>query len=86
MTVPVVTAAVANNCKYTGKTFIIVIFHALYFQNMDTNLVPPIMMHLVGIDVDEFPQVLSSKPTKSNPSVYLPMLYIRLPIHIEWTI
>ena len=53
ITVPVVTAAVAHYCEYTVKTFILVIYNVLYLQNMDKNLVPPIMMRLAGLDVDE---------------------------------
>ena len=34
MTVKVMTADVAYDCEYTGKTFILVIYNALYFQNM----------------------------------------------------
>ena len=70
MTVPVVTAAVVYDCEYTGKTYILVIYNALYLQNMDTNLVPPIVMRLEGLDVYEFPKFLSSKPTESNNYVY----------------
>ena len=32
MTVPVMAAAVAYDFKYTGKTFILVIYNALYFK------------------------------------------------------
>ena len=73
MTVPSVTAAVAYDYEYTGKTFILVIYNALYFQNMDTNLVPPIIMCLSVLDVDECPKLLTSKPMESNHSVYFPM-------------
>ena len=72
MTVLVVTAAVAYDCKYTWKTFILVIYIELYFQNMETNLVPPIMMHLSGLDVDEFPKLLSSKPTEKKSLCVIP--------------
>ena len=58
MTVLVVTEAVAYDCKYTGKTYILVIYKALYLQKMYRNLVPPIMMCLVGLDVDECPKFL----------------------------
>ena len=59
------------------------IYNALYFQNMETNLVPPIRMHLSGLDVDEFPKLLSGKPTEKKRSVYFPMAYIRLPLQLE---
>ena len=55
----------------------------LYFQNMDTNLVPPIMIRISGLDVDECPKFLSSKPTERNHSFYFQMSYIRLPFQIE---
>ena len=71
MTVTVVTAAVAYDCEYTGKTFISVIYNALYFQKMETNQVPPIRMHLSGLDVDEFPKLLSGKPME-KPLCVLP--------------
>ena len=83
MTVMVVTAAVAYDCEYTGKTFISVIYSALYFQNMGTNLVPPIRMHLSGLDVDESPKLMSGKPTEKNRSVYFLMSDIRLPLQLE---
>ena len=83
MTIPVVTAAIAYDCKYTGKTFILVIYNALYFRNMDTNLVPPIMMRIAGLGVDEYPKFLSSKPMERNHYVYFPMSDIRLPFQIE---
>ena len=83
MTVPPVTAAVAYDCEYTGKTFILVIYNALYFRNMDTNLVPPIMMRIAGLGVDEYPKFLSSKPMERNHYVYFPMSDIRLPFQIE---
>ena len=51
MKVPVVTAAVAYGCEYTGKTFILVIYNTLYLRNMEMNLVPPIMMRLPDLDV-----------------------------------
>ena len=44
------------------------------------------MMRLAGLDLDECPKFLSSKPTESNHSVYFPMLNIRLTFQIERTI
>ena len=86
ITVPVVTAAVAYDCGYTGKSFILVIYNALYFRNTDTNLVPPIIMCLVGLDVDECPKFLSRQPTEINHSMDLTMSDIRVPFQLEGTI
>ena len=59
------------------------IYNVLYFRNMETNLVPPIMMFLEGLDVDECPKFLSRKPTESNHSVYLLMSGIKIPSQLE---
>ena len=86
MTVTVVTAADAYDCECTGKTFILVIYNALYFLNIDTNLVPPIIMRLACLNVDACPKFLSRKPTEINHLVYFLMSNIRLPFQIEGTI
>ena len=82
----VVTASAAYDFEYTVKTFILVIYNALYFQNMDTNLVPPIMIRLSGLYADKRPKLLSRKQTEINQYVYFPMLDMSLIFHIEGTI
>ena len=59
LTVPVVNAAVAYDCEYTGETRIMVICNVLYFKNMEVNLIPPFMMRLAGIEVNECPKFLA---------------------------
>ena len=44
LTVPIVTAAISYDCEYSGSTYIMVIHHALYIDDMEVNLVPPFMM------------------------------------------
>jgi len=48
MSVPVVNAAIAYDCGFTGDTKILVIYNALYFRNMEVNLIPPFMMLFSG--------------------------------------
>ena len=47
--VPIVTAALAYDYAITGKTLVLIIHNALYIENMNQNLVPPIMLLLYGI-------------------------------------
>ena len=42
LTVNIVNAAVAYDCEHTGKTRILVLCNALYFEKMEVNLVPPL--------------------------------------------
>ena len=81
--VPVVNAAVAYDCIYTGMTYILVIYNALYFRNMEVNLIPPFMMRLAGLQVDECPKFLAIKPTVETHSLYFPAEDLRFPFQIE---
>ena len=83
MTVPVVNAAVAYDCEVSGETRILVICNALYFKNMEVNLIPPFMMRLAGIEVDECPKFLASAPSESNHSMFFRDDNIRIPFHLE---
>ena len=44
LTVPIVTAAIAYDCEFTGETNILIVHNALYFKQMEVNLIPPMMM------------------------------------------
>ena len=83
LTVPVVNAAIAYDCEYTGETRIMVVCNALYFKNMEVNLIPPFMMRLAGIEVNECPKFLAKTPSESDHSMYFPAQDIRIPFHIE---
>ena len=83
LTVPVVHAAVAYDCEITGKTHILVIHNALYLRSMKTNLIPPFMMRLAGLQVNECPKFLSLAPSINDHSVYFPAADVRFPFQIE---
>ena len=83
MTVPVVNAALAYDCDITGETRILVVCNALYFKNMDVNLIPPFMMRLAGVEVNECPKFLSKNPSEDNHSMYFPREDVRISFHLE---
>ena len=70
--VPVVHAVVVYDCPVTGLTTILIINNALYIAEMEHNLLPPIMMRLNGIIVDECPKFLSPNPTVDSHSIFFP--------------
>ena len=83
ITVPIVNAAVAYDSEITGETYILIVNNALYFQNMEENLIPPFMMRLAGIEVDECPKFLSRRPTESNHSMLFPDAGVRIPFQLD---
>ena len=70
--VPVVHAAVAYYFPITGNSTILIINTALYIREMEHNLLPPIMMHLNGLLVDECPKFLCPNPTIETHSILFP--------------
>ena len=60
--VPVVNAAVAYDYEFTGETYILVIYNALHMKSMEINMIPPFMLRLAGLEVNECPKFLAKKP------------------------
>ena len=64
LTVPVVNAAIAYDCNKTGEVYILVICNALYLRNLETHLIPPFIMRLAGVEIDECPRFLAKGPIR----------------------
>ena len=62
--VPIVDAAVAYNCPFSGRTILMVARNALYVENMDLNLVPPFIVRKAGLEVDERVNIHTPQPSK----------------------
>ena len=62
--VPIVDAALAYDCPFTGKTYILVARNVLYIKHMNHNLVPPFIMRETGITVNDVPKMHIDNPRK----------------------
>ena len=80
-TVPLVNAALLYTCEYTGEKCIFLVYNALFVPEMEHNLIPPFMMRLAGLEVDEKPKFLSKRLSVENHSFYCPKLKKR--IHLK---
>ena len=78
--VDVVDAAMVYDCEFSGDSFVMIIRNALYLKQMETALIPPFMMRIAGIEIDEWPKFLARKPSIKNHSIYFPDENIRIPI------
>ena len=67
--VPIVDAAMFYDCEYSGESYAVIIRNALYVKRMQVALIPPFMMRMAGIEVDECPKFLSTKPSITNHSI-----------------
>ena len=55
--VPIVDAAVAYDCPYSMKTYLLSIRNALYVPSMSHNLIPPFILREAGLLVNDVPRI-----------------------------
>ena len=83
MFVEVVNACVMYDNNMNGKKYLCVIRNALHVPEMEECLVHPIMMRLVGIEVEECLKFLSKETTLSNNSIYFPKESLRIQMKLS---
>jgi hypothetical protein len=81
--VPIVHAALAYDCPYTGTVYIMIMNHALYFPEMEHNLVNQFQMRASGVIVNACPKFQCENPTNESHTVYFPAEDIRLPLSVN---
>ena len=57
--------------------------NVLYFPIMDISLIPPFIMRLAGMDLNECPKFLSKSPSIEHHSLYFPDFDIRIPLYLH---
>ena len=86
MKVPIVDALVAYDDPLNGNLYLLKIRNALHVESMPNNLIPPFLMRLAGIEVDECPKFLSPNPTERNHSIFFRDENIRIALKLNGTI
>ena len=51
--VPIVDAAMAYDCPYSMKTYILAVRNALHVSSMEHNLIPPFILREAGLEVND---------------------------------
>ena len=83
--VPVFHAEVAYYCPITGNSTILIINNAPYIREMEHNLLPPIMMRLNRLMLDESPKLLCPNPTIETHYIFSPTENTQLPLALHGT-
>jgi hypothetical protein len=78
--VPIIDAAIAYDCPYSMKTFILIIRNALHVPSMDHNLLPPFIMREAGIIVNETPKIHVDQAGVEDHSIYCQEANLRIPL------
>jgi len=69
--VPIVDGAIAYNCPFKLKTYILIAQNALYLPNIQHNLIPPFIMREAGLQVSEIAKIHTKEPLKSDHCIIL---------------
>ena len=80
--VPIVDAAVAYDCPYQSKTFILLMRNALYIPELEINLLPPFIVRESGNQINECPKIQTSDPSIDHHSMYIPSCELRIPFKL----
>ena len=64
--VPIVDAAVAYDCPYKLKTYILVVNNALQVPSMNHNLVSPFILQEAGLIVNDVPKIQTRQENLTN--------------------
>ena len=58
--VPIKDMAIAYDCPYQKKIFLLIIKNALHVQSMNHNLIMPFILDEAGLEVDTKPKIHSN--------------------------
>ena len=78
--VPVVDGLLLYECDITNQQYVLIIRNALHIESMVNHLIPPFIMRLAGIVVDECPKFLSKTPTLDNHCIFFEEDNLRIPL------
>ena len=80
--VPIVDGAIAYECPYSSKTYILIVRNALYIPRLTNNLVPPFIMREAGVEVNETPKIHCEDPRIEDHSISFPDSSLRIPLQL----
>ena len=83
--IPIVDGVVAHDCKYTGKTYYIAMYNALYVKGMKDNLVPPFTVRRQGNIVNDVPKIQVLNPSELDHCLILDNERINIPLRLHGT-
>ena len=80
--VPIVDAAIKHDYPCSGETYLLIVRNALSVPAMDHNLIPPLIMREVGVDVKCAPKIQCKNPEEEDHSVYFKEEELRIPLKL----
>ena len=82
MNIPIVDAAIRYDCRFTGRSYLLIIRNALHVPSMNNNLLPPFVLREAGIIVDDVPKIHVDDPDVEHHSIYFTETGLRIPLSL----
>ena len=83
--VPIVDCVVAHDCSYSGRTYYLAMYNALYIPSMTENLIPPFVVRRQGNKVYDVPKIQVINPTEDDHWVILDDVKVMIPLMLDGT-
>ena len=80
--VPLVDATVRYYNPHNGKSYILVLWNALYVPLVDNNLIPPFMLREMGVTVNDIPKIHKDDPTAADHAMTFVETGFRIPLSL----
>lgn len=81
--VPIVDGAIAYDDPISGKTYILLVRNALYIQSMSHNLIPPFIMRMRGVIVNDVPKIHCKEPTVRDHAICFEDIDLRIQLRLQ---
>ena len=81
--VPTVDGAVANDDPVSGKTYVLLVRNALYIHSKKHNLIPPFIMRIRGVIVNDVPKIHCKDPTVRDHAICFEGIDLRIQLHLQ---
>ena len=81
--IPIVDGALAYDCPYQNKTFVLVFHNALYISHLDHNLLPLFILREANVEVNDKAKIHASDPSIEDHSIYVQDHDLRIPLQLN---
>ena len=82
LTTRLVDTALQYDCPYSGQSYILVIWNAMYALSMENNLLPPFVFREAGITVNDKPKIHTQDPTTGDHIIVFPEMGFQIPLFL----
>ena len=83
--VPIVDGAIAYDCPFSSKSYILLFRNALSIPTMESNLIPPFIMRMGGVVVNDTPKIHCMNPSTEDHCLTFKDSDLRIPMQLMGT-